>query len=744
MIRHFFSGLVVSITVASLGATAVGQDIDFVERFALSSDRQSTLSELVPGTESYYFFHCLHYQNTQQFDQAEQLLKTWEKRRGLTGQVQQIRHRQALLTYNDTPRDSLDYLIDKLSVRFNHQRRRPSAEPGLPTALNQSIVSFDRLNKRALGRNNLARYEDIALVVAATQTLSDSQLRNLLQRLNHPRVPDLPKLIARDLKNRDAQPFGSNTIHQLLMLEQLQELAKLSPKLRNENNYVNIYLTRLLPGHDVFWQLDTDQHLAYLQRLWEFVSELDPVHNSLKACVLFRRLDLDLTLGVYDKQRFLEYLKLPRQMSYVRESLIKDVRSNRHIANLNANYQQQTRLLPINSDEKLVRNYLHHFLVDAADYKEFESWVDDHYLRERLAEAKITAGLGDVEHWASMLTPAKYQALMKRVDLEFATTNPYIFQTDDPVKIKLTTKNVTNLIVKVFEINTANFYRNQAGEIDTDINLDGLVPNWQQTFDYDDPAVRRIERTFSFDKINHQGVFIVDFIGSGQSSRVMIRKGQLTHLVETTAAGQRFTVLDEENNILQDARLWISGTDYEPDEKGQFLVPFSNQPGRETVIIEHDGLSVRAQFDHESESYELRAGIHVDRESLLRLGTADVLIRPQLLVSGQPAPMKLLEKVRLVVRATDFDGVESTKEFSAIELAEEYETKVEILVPARLKTIQFELHGTIENVSLGQPQQLSASQSFNVNQIDATEDTSNRASSKERIRVCIVRTWQDR
>lgn len=721
MIRLLITGFIVTLTMATFGSTAAGQDIDFVERFALSDDRQATLSELVPGTDAYYYYHCLHYQNTQQFDKAAALLKTWEKRRGNSGQLRQMRHRQSLLTYNDDPDATVRYLINELNVNFNHQRRRPSAEPGLATVLDQSLISFERLNKRALSRSHTKRYENVALIVAATQELSDSQLRDLLKRLQHPAVPDLPRLIARDLKNRDAQPFGSYNIHNLMTREQLDELARIVPDLRNEVSFVNAYLPRLLPDNDVFAGLERDENVAYMDRLWEFASELNQTHNSLKANILFRRLELDRQLGVYDKDRFIEYLKLPRHVWYVRDNLVKEVRSNRHIADLNANFQSWIHLRPVGSDEELVRYFLHYFLVDAADEKEFGPWVNDEYLKERFAEAKITAGLGDAEQWASMLSPAKYQELMKRVDLEFAYTNPYVFDVDDQVEIKLTTKNIKNLIVKVFEINTANFYRNNGGEIDTDINLDGLVPNWQKTFDYDDAPIRRVERSFTFDEIDHRGVFIVDFIGSGQSSRVMVRKGQLHHVVETTSAGHRFSILNEKHELLKEASLWISGRDYRPDENGQFLVPFTNRPGYESVIMEYDGLSVRGGFNHLAEGYDLQAGIYVDRESLLRMGKASVVLRPQLTVAGQPAPVKLLEKTRLVVRATDLDGVEATREFPGIELAEEYETAVEIMVPARLKTIHFELHGKVEVISQGQPQSLVASQTYHVNQIDATQ-----------------------
>ncbi len=718
MFRHLLTGLVLTTAIAS---TAVAQDIDFIESFALAEDRAEALQELVPGTEPFYYFHCLHYQNTEQFEKVAEMLKVWDTRLGRSSRMVEIEHRQALLTYGTTPSRTLDYLTDKLDLRFNHQRRRPSAEPGLPTELDQEVISFERLNRRALARNNTNRFEDIALARAAGQELNKNQLRHLLQRLTHPKIVDLPQLIVRDLENRDAAAFGSYTIHQNLLLEQLDELMRLRPALRNETGFVNIYLARLAPGNDVNWRFDSEEHVAWLDRLWAFVSELNPSHNSLKACVLYRRLELDRTLGMYDRERFLTYLKLPRNVSYINPRLIEDMRSRRNLVDLNADFRQSIRLAPVRTDEPLVRDYLHHLLVDAADFNEFLPWVRDTYLRERFAEAKITAGLGDVEQWASMLSPAVYQELMKRVDLDFAFTNPEMYQVDDEVEIKLTTKNVQNLIVKIFEINTANYYRTRDREINTDINLDGLVPNWQRTLDYNEAPVRRVERTFKFPEIDHRGVFVIDFIGNGKSSRALVRKGQLHFLMDTTVAGQRFTIVDEDRQPVDDATLWIAGREYTPDDDSRITVPFSTQPGTETVILEHGGLSVRSSFNHLAESWDLRAGIYVDRESLVKGGTANVLVRPQLRVAGQPAPLRLLEDVSLLVRATDLDGIQTTKEFRDLELVEEHETEVEILVPARLQSISFELKARVQNVSRNEPQDLAASQSYNFNEIDRSQ-----------------------
>src|SRR5690349_25097724 len=73
-------------TIAAFAAVALPyvswaeNEIGFIERFALSTDREKVLGELVPGSEDYYFFHALHYQNTRNEAKLADILSQWEKR----------------------------------------------------------------------------------------------------------------------------------------------------------------------------------------------------------------------------------------------------------------------------------------------------------------------------------------------------------------------------------------------------------------------------------------------------------------------------------------------------------------------------------------------------------------------------------------------------------------------------------------------------------------------------------------
>src|SRR5207237_2224227 len=116
-----------------------------------------------------------------------------------------------------------------------------------------------------------------------------------------------------------------------------------------------------------------------------------------------------------------------------------------------------TLLTVVGADEELVRSYLKHFLAGADSSKELEPFINDVYLRHLFAEVKIENGLGDAEQWASQLPPELFRQLKDRIDIDFAATNKTGFADDEPVRLDLFIKNVPNLLVKVFEVNTLNF-----------------------------------------------------------------------------------------------------------------------------------------------------------------------------------------------------------------------------------------------------------------------------------------------
>jgi hypothetical protein len=707
-------------------SVAMAGEVGFVEDFALARDRAESLRKLIPGTEDYYYYHCLNYLNTEQFEKAAALTRPWLERFGQTARLTEIQTRYALLNYEKNPQQTLAYLRQRLGLRFDHQKAMAGGSPNLPTALDQKLIERATLRADSLARwKNLDNFENSALDWLAAEKLDWERLRNLLQRLERPDIANLPALVVEDLQAPHPVEFGAFAVHRQLTVAQLEELVKLRPELLNHAVFVQTMLTKLQPGADEDWRRDPALTRAYLDRLLTFARRLAPVHNPLKAHVLYHRLVLDRSQGIHDKTLFLEYLKLPRQQHYMAKSLMEAEESRRFPADLNANFTAVTLLPVVGADEPLVRAYLKHFLLAADTPREFEPFVNDLYLKHLFSETKIENGLGDGEQWASQLPPEMYRQLKERIDIDFAPTNKTAFATDQLVHLDLYVKNVPTLIVKIFEINAANYYRTHRREVDTDVNLDGLVANAEQTHTYTDPPLRRLSRRFEFPQLTRPGVYVIDFIGSGQSSRALVRKGRLRPLVSVSTAGQKITVIDEANRLVKDAAVWLGGHEYSADADGAILVPFSTSPGRQPIVISQGDFACLDFLDHQAESYGLVAGIHVDREALLTQRIASLLVRPALYLNGTPVSIKLLEHVKLRITATDQDGIATATEVPDFKLFEDRESVHEFRVPARLASLNVVLHATVKSLSLNKPIEMAAGDSFTLNEIaksDKIED----------------------
>ena len=712
----------VLLTVLAMARYAHAQEIGFAEDFALAKDRAKALQSLIPGTEDYLFYHCLHALNTEQFDKAKVYFQPWLEAFGETPRYKELRLRHALLTYGRDPEGTLAHLRHLYGLRFDHQREITGGSPNLPTALDPTLIARDTLKARAFTlRNLLNPFDNAALDGLATESWTDPNLRrNFLQRLIRPDVPNLAKLVADDLAAVNSGGFTSIPVHAMMTQTQLEELLRLRPDLKDQGNYVWTRMQKLHPGHDEDWRRDPVKTEAYLERLLTYVRTLAPAHNALKAHVLYHRLAFDRTRGTYDRARFLEYLALPRMQPYMARRLLEGPVVS-YPADLNAELSPQTLMPPVRGDEPLVRAYLKQFFRDADSPKPFEPFVDDTYLKHLFAEAKIEAGLGEPERWAADLPPELYARLRDRVDIDFSATNKTHFTAGERVALDLHVKNVPTMIVKVFEINTVNYFRENKKEIETDVNLDGLVANSEQTVAYAEPPVRRMDRRFEFPQLTKPGVYVVDFIGGGKSSRALIRKGKLRPLVSTGSAGQVIRVVNDANEPVPTATVWLGGKDYTPSKDGTVLIPYSSSPGRQPIVIRDGDFASLDYLTHESESYALTAGIHVEREALLAQRLATVAIRPGVTLNGKPVSVTLLEEPRLTITAIDLDGVATNSDIPSVRVFEDRETTHEFRVPPRLASLTVTLRAKVKAMNSGAKIDLAASQSFNVNGIARTD-----------------------
>jgi hypothetical protein len=694
-------------------------DLEQLEAFALG-DREAALAQLVPGTEDHDYHRALLLQERGKLAEVDALLDDWRTRHGYSDRRQRIERRQLLYKLGLLDQVALDQVRDELGVELDHQADLDSERPRHPTRLAADAVDPTRLIEHATNRDSdLRGVTEEGLIALLDVELDATRRRHLLTRLGWTPHERLVALIAADLDDKSTRGFGSLAIHTKLTSQQLDALARLRPELRVHPLWVDAMLLRLRPAPHVDWQGDPAARAAYLEILVGFVRTLPAAFNSLRAHVLWHRLDHDRRTGRHDRDRFIEYLQVPRHVGYARSRWIDSVHRDT-VAQVGRDHAAATGLAAVTDEEGLVRDYLHHFLA-TEDGRAFADWLDAHWLQRELATARLLAGDPEVERWTTLLGPAVAAALRDRVDLDLALDNPVRLAATDPVALRLDVKHVPVLTVKVFRIDQLAHFLAHGREVTTAIDLDGLTGGFEATLRFDSAPMHRVRRTIELPACGQPGTYVVELIGNGKSSRALIRKGRLRHATRIGAAGVVVTIADDAGGPVEHAAVWLGGREYRAEPDGTVTLPFSTRPGRVPMLVVGNGVAMLEQVEVPAEIYALIADVAVERESLAAGGTGRAVVRIRLTVAGAPAPVALIEEARVEIATTDGQGTTSTREQPVV-LADDQEAVIEWAMPADVASVAITVRGKVRSVSEQRDVQLAETTTFEVATIHRSEE----------------------
>lgn len=697
----------------------------WLEEFSLGN-REEALKKLVPGSEDYYFYQILHELNRSPIgnisDEVEVLFKKYESSFPYSSRMKELKCRKMFQSFSQEAKtkdkqEFFTWLRQELNLSFNHNQEVSNvAKPATyPSKLEPSIGVFEVPKKGRIDPNAYDASADEFLI--HSPLLTPHEMNRILSRLQKPDIENLPNIIAKTFEWKEFNVyFGYHAIHRKLTLAQLEKLKSLRPSLIDDGNYVQCFIERLQPNPDVDWESNEKETIEYFQRLKQFVFKLSAAFNSEKLTLLYHILEFDRKKGVYDDEKFIEYIQFPRYASYSNNDYLKKEDNRKKMAQFNHSIGL---LKGISNDEELVRDYLLHFFVKADNIKPYSHYLSDSYLQPLFAEAKLVNMIGNAEKFLSGFK-IDVKNLNERVDIEFAATNPKYFGPDDIVSLDVYIKNVPKLYVKVFEINTTNYYKEKGQEISSNINLDGLVANFEQTYSFKEPPMHRVLRTFEFSNLK-RGVYVIELIGNGKSNRAVIRKGQLNYLERYSVAGHVFTIVDEMYNKVVNASIWIKGHHYTAGSGGTITVPYSTAPTNQQILLQSGDFCSLSSFYHKSEDYTLFVGFYVDRESLIKSKRAQLLVRARLYVNGVSAPLSILKDINLEITSYSEEDVKSERIIPNFQLFEDQDSVYEIQIPESLKKLKFTLRAKVEVISQNRKADLEQSREFELNYIDNSE-----------------------
>eukprot|EP00004_Rigifila_ramosa_P001469 TRINITY_DN1143_c0_g1_i1.p1 TRINITY_DN1143_c0_g1~~TRINITY_DN1143_c0_g1_i1.p1 ORF type:complete len:1982 (+),score=510.06 TRINITY_DN1143_c0_g1_i1:574-5946(+) len=483
--------------------------------------------------------------------------------------------------------------------------------------------------------------------------------------------------------------FGSVPVHFQMTLPQLDELRSKIPQLTNNSNFVETYLGRLSPSADTDPE-DNAPKIAFLSDAYKFLQPLASVFNPQKLHVLGHLLLAHRAAGRYPHDIFLEYAKIPRHASYMPHPALPET------ASLGVTLRHGG-LNSINDDTELVRDYLEHYFAENTSFSGLTNAFSEKFLIQTLAETRLLAGDQNEQWFKSVDNTEWIKSLRERVEIKLCDWNPRVWSADASVSLAVSIKNVSKLIVRVFELNTRNYYQTEAKEIESTVSLDGLVAHQELVFEYRQPSVVRHTENIQLGMAGRRGIFVVEFLGSSISARALLRKGSLRAIEAVETSGHVFSVVDENGKpfIAGRTSILMGGMEFfAEEESGIIRIPFSpNGRRKQNIVVVHNDFAQLASFEHLTETYTLSAAFCADREGMLASSAAQIIVSASLLLHGRPVSLSRLQNTTLTIFAS-LGETNSTKQLD-VELSDDADYVAEFQIPSGVSSLTFTLQGVV-------------------------------------------------
>jgi hypothetical protein len=337
-----------------------------------------------------------------------------------------------------------------------------------------------------------------------------------------------------------------------LNLSQLEELGSKCPEIRDDKTFIGTAFEKRF-----HFELDSsNKELFSLEerrgQLIEMYEASNDRPQSFKSALLLEILEIGLKLGIYDKKYFILYLENPLKMWHMNKNRVKrdtqDYAWNSFIGNLQT---RQGGSMSADLEAKLYKRYLEQFYREKGDLKEFVEFFNDSFLKSLAEEFYFLSGK---EIKGEKIDFDKYEKLANSVIIELLEYNKEEFKPEDRVKINAELKNVPTVHIKIFEFNSLNYYKKNRTPFKTDVNLDGLITSFEKDIDLGSKSTfsthKKFKHTFEFPELDDKiGLFVIEFISNGYSSRAIIRKGTLSVIYKQRISGQIAYILDHNRGI---------------------------------------------------------------------------------------------------------------------------------------------------------------------------------------------------
>ena len=162
----------------------------------------------------------------------------------------------------------------------------------------------------------------------------------------------------------------------------------------------------------------------------------------------------------------------------------------------------------------------------------------------------------------------------------------------------------------------------------------------------------------NFEKIpkGKRGVYLIEILGNGISTRIIIKKGKLNLITRYTEKGILCQMINEKNEVLKgdNTYLWYNGIKYTCGEKDGFIaLPYRAlvDPSNKCILV-HDSYADITEIKKKSENYVLKGYFNILNESIIPGNMLKVSFKPLLFTNGNEVSLEQMKKCFITVNTT--------------------------------------------------------------------------------------------
>ena len=705
------------------------------------------LKSLVEGSDSYNYLKCIDLlaKKGANMTKDENFFVRKYITHSTTTESRKIALRCDFLDYDKaTTPEAKQKILTKiatnyLGLSFFHQRPNDlgnkTTELGKEEKKEEAKPLLDQLdmeielNKLYNRETSVGDYDKQILLKVDLEKLRKEDFISLLHSLNEDILmldssifyKTYAKLLADEQKTKKYLAVDPSILRNMT-IEQMEKLRACLPGLNEEPTFSGIYTSKKFSKE---LSEEENSNLSYTEKrknlikMYEYAKTLPYKLQGLKSSLLLEILENGLKLDLYEESYFMEYIQLPARENFVTKKVAPEVGQwNDCIKNVQSSHNKKGYSSElVLKDKELLTKYLEYFFANGAKIDKFKEFLDLRFLVAVWEDTMLTTGK-EVE--ITVENASRLEKLATDVNINIGEQNKDVFEIGEEVSLWIELKNVPTLFIKVFEINSENYYRKSMAPFRTDINLDGLIASVERTQDYKQSPKIRYKEQLKFPELKGKmGLYVIELIGNGKSSRAVLKIGTLSVINRPTIAGHLCYILDGERKVCaqETTGIWMENQFYKANvgKNGRIVVPYMPSGGNKIIkaILLHQGLAQLVDFNRMEEIYTLECGFFLLPESMIMGQEATIAIRPQLLVNGRAADNKLLKKITCVLSTSKYiDNIPCTKTFSDLVLADNNELLIKFQVAANIKDMRITFSAEVKNVSKDKTESLNANHNF--------------------------------